>query len=401
MQKKKENLLEKIVKKDYNNELENVLEEKNFGENEKNILLNILYKIEAAYKDYKCVKRNVETKEEIIEKIIEIIKNDCNKITLIKPSNEKTEILNGKTFMIDKRKKEILCYPIERKVLYCIAKISKNDKIIKDKYFLIDQTLSNTINVGNCINMVEPLRDFNGFSWTTIKREIESIDHNIIYQNLRILVGYDFLNKWIYNKEYIIDYMELLKNKLSEQYGQKRSNQIIELISKLSVILETHKNPEEETQKLIIKLQKIFLECYEIKINKAETRAQIVDLLYEFRYYSKIPYDVNINIKKVPKLQEEVDNIQKKLIKKADSFKIINIFSSSEKLNYEIIKNIFDTRVINLEDLFIKIIQEKDKLYVQLYDENIFENKIEINTEDMINIKKIDMKLNRKIKLFI
>ena len=62
MQKKKENLLEKIVKKDYNNELEKVLEEKNFGENEKNILLNILYKIEAAYKDYKCVKRNVETK---------------------------------------------------------------------------------------------------------------------------------------------------------------------------------------------------------------------------------------------------------------------------------------------------------------------------------------------------
>ena len=90
--------------------------------------------------------------------------------------------------------------------------------------------------------MVEPLRDFNGFSWTTIKREIESIDYNIIYQNLRILVGYDFLNKWIYNKEYIIDYMELLKNKLSEQYGQKRTNQIIELISKLSVILETQNN---------------------------------------------------------------------------------------------------------------------------------------------------------------
>ena len=42
MQKKKENLLEKIVKKDYNNELEKVLEEKNFGENEKNILINIL-----------------------------------------------------------------------------------------------------------------------------------------------------------------------------------------------------------------------------------------------------------------------------------------------------------------------------------------------------------------------
>ena len=30
--------------------------------------------------------------------------------------------------------------------------------------------------------MVEPLRDFNGYSWTTIPSEIESIQHNLIYQ---------------------------------------------------------------------------------------------------------------------------------------------------------------------------------------------------------------------------
>ena len=33
MQRKKKNLLEKIVKKDYNNELEKILEEKQFDEN--------------------------------------------------------------------------------------------------------------------------------------------------------------------------------------------------------------------------------------------------------------------------------------------------------------------------------------------------------------------------------
>ena len=54
--------------------------------------------------------------------------------------------------------------------------------------------------------MVEPLRDFNGYSWTTIPQEIESIDHNLIYQNLRILVGHKFLNKWVKNDEFIIDY---------------------------------------------------------------------------------------------------------------------------------------------------------------------------------------------------
>ena len=71
-------------------------------------------------------------------------------------------------------------------MLYAIAKIGKNSKIIKSEYFLIDKTLSDLINTGNNINMVEPLRDFNGYSWTTIDREIESIEHNLVYQNLII-----------------------------------------------------------------------------------------------------------------------------------------------------------------------------------------------------------------------
>ena len=52
MLNKKEKFLDRIVKKDYNNELETILETKKFDENAKNLLLNILYKIEAAYKDY-------------------------------------------------------------------------------------------------------------------------------------------------------------------------------------------------------------------------------------------------------------------------------------------------------------------------------------------------------------
>ena len=59
MQKKKEKFLNKIVKKDYNNELEMILEKKTFDETAKNLLLSILYKIEASYKDYEKIKRNV------------------------------------------------------------------------------------------------------------------------------------------------------------------------------------------------------------------------------------------------------------------------------------------------------------------------------------------------------
>ena len=126
-------------------------------------------------------------------------------------SDTENKIPNGKTYIVDKENKKIISYPIERKLLYAIEKISKKNKIIKDEYFLINETLSELINVGNNINMVEPLRDFNGYSWTTIPQEIESIDHNLIYQDLRILIGHKFLNKWIKNNEFIIDYFYFFK----------------------------------------------------------------------------------------------------------------------------------------------------------------------------------------------
>ena len=78
MQKREEKFFEKIVKKDYNDKLEKILEKKAFAEDTKSILLNILYKIETSYKDYKQVKQNVEAKEDIIEEIIEKVEETKN-----------------------------------------------------------------------------------------------------------------------------------------------------------------------------------------------------------------------------------------------------------------------------------------------------------------------------------
>ena len=93
----KEDLFSKLNIKDYNNQLENILENKSFSEDTKNILLNILYKIETAYDDYKKVKVNVDLKKELLEEIIEIIKENCNEIEIVKPK------LNGETKLGDKK----------------------------------------------------------------------------------------------------------------------------------------------------------------------------------------------------------------------------------------------------------------------------------------------------------
>ena len=58
--KKGEDMLEKIIKKDKNEILENVLEQKEIDEKTKNLLQGILYKIEDSYKDYKTEKEKTK-----------------------------------------------------------------------------------------------------------------------------------------------------------------------------------------------------------------------------------------------------------------------------------------------------------------------------------------------------
>lgn len=521
MQQKKKNILEKIVKKDYNNELEKILEEKQFGENVKSTLLSILYKIEAAYKDCETVKKDTENKDEYISNIFEIIKNDCNSIKIIKMSDEKNKLPNNKTYIVDKEKKEIISYPIERKLLYAIAKIGKKDKIIKDDYFVINETLSELINVGNNIDIVEPLRDFNGYSWTNIPQEIESIDHNLVYQNLRMIIGYKFLHKWIKNNEFIIDYFELFKEELENRYGKENKNKVIDAISKISILLsikfddtkrkkiveikekveeeiskiqdkeqfieettnkkieitnkikeydtiinnkkllqEEYKkrneklplekkifsmkilskmmeqerneyfkeieklntllNPqkfikykkeleekykylkildtediEKELDKLKIELQKIFLNLMKINTNKAETRQEIEKIIYEFRYYLLMPYDYENTIQDIVKIKKQINELSELIINKAIDLKVIEKISNDKNTNYGILKNIFNVRIIKLEDAYLKITKEKDKYFVQIFDENIFEEKREISKP-----KDLEIKPNKKMPIW-
>lgn len=526
MLSKKEKIIGKIVKKNYNNELEEVLEKKLFDEHAKNLLLSILYKIEAGYEDYEKVKVDTIKKDEYIKKFISIIDKNCDNIKIVKLKSEEEDVLGNKTFLVDKENKRIICYPIERKLLYCIYKISKNTEIINNNYEIVGRPLSNLINTGKCIEQVEPLRDFNGYSWTTVSNEIESIEHNLIFQNLRLLLGNKFLNNWIENKEFIIDYMELLKTRLEEQYGKKESNKIINYLEKLSILLEIKFNPKEQEklleqekiveeklekikdrekfvemltndkkrlaeeiknidetinnkellqneyikrneklplqqkifsarilsnmmikereekideleklnelmnpkkfikykkeyeekskylkiaktkdiqqdiEKNIKEFQKEFLKCFASKINKVETKQDCLKEIYNFRYYNLLPYNKEINIYEVDEIKKEIKETQEKIIAKANELKVIVQVSKNENINYEILKNIFQMRTIILEDLNFKLTKEKEGDFVQFFDENTSENKIKLTNIENITKKDLEIRLNKKIKVF-
>ena len=99
-------------------------------------------------------------------------------------------------------------------------------------------------------------------------------------------------------------------------------------------------------------------------------------------------------------LQDELDKVGKLIIRKAQELKLINTLYQNEEINYQIIKNIFTVRIINLENTFLQIKKEGENLFLQLFDEGGFQEKnILLDFKDYDG-KLLNIKLNKKIRLF-
>lgn len=83
---------------------------------------------------------------------------------------------------------------------------------------------------------------------------------------------------------------------------------------------------------------------------------------------------------------------------------MVDKISKNEKINYDILKHIFQVRSIRLEDLSLKILKEKTQFCVEFYSnelEKVFEDKIQLkNVTENIEKKDFEIKLNKKVKIF-
>ena len=246
-------MLERFIKKDRNEILESVLDQKDVDERTKNLLQGILYKIDVSYKDYQKAKVIQRNKKEYVDEINKNIKRKCNKIVTVsfneKIENEKIrKSLEKNKFYIDEN--QIITYPIEEKILYAIEKSINNNKIVNSKYEIISKPLSDLIMTGKSLDRVEVLRDFNGWSWTTIKTEIESITSNLVYQVLQILIGEEFLDNWSLDTDGIIDYYNMFKQKISDKYGTEISQKLYETIERIAIMNEIEQDIDFKVEKI-------------------------------------------------------------------------------------------------------------------------------------------------------
>lgn len=555
----KEDIFSKINLKDYNNVLENILEQKAFSKDVKNLLLSMLYKIENGYEDYKTIKVNVSSKKSYVKKIIQVIKDECKEIQLIKPLSEESKILeeNNVNYIVEKETGKIISYPNERMMLEALVTLSQKDIVLEEQYSLYNLAMRDVLSIGNRMNCVEVIRDFNGWSWDITTNQMEGKNINIVYQSLLILLGNRFLQNWITNKEdddedeeveipsneilrskynenfgmtkeemqedKTIDYIRKMQEILAEKYGEQNAIEFLEQliktilvidcninekqrkivlnlqnqftkdlekmqdnkayveelskkkkelaeriknidtllsddkmlkeeyenrnsklankdkifsVSHLSIMLEKEKekyfkeikeynlqmqpkefvetkkaleekleffedidvkeNEKTNEEKQIILLQKFFLKCFEEKIKRALTKKEITNLIYELRYYEQLPYR-QYNISKEEKIAEYLKKVEKQVIKKACLEKVLIKFSDEEELNYNILKNQFQSKIIKLENTIYVLKYKKGILKLEIYDTNIEEETREIEIKEKVELH---VKLNKKIKIW-
>lgn len=135
----------------------------------------------------------------------------------------------------------------------------------------------------------------------------------------------------------------------------------------------------------------VCLEAMNQQIQKAEEKEDIIKIIRQIRYYSLIYVDEKTQVKDIV----DINPIQKAIITKACKNKVITIFSLDIEENYEIIKKILQTNIIELKNMFFKFVKQ-EQIVLQIYDEkNIYK------TCKLSNIKELNVKLNKKIKVFI
>ncbi len=499
--------------KDYNGELDEVLDSKVFSSNVKNLLLSMMFKLEDSYKDFYTIKRYVRKKEDFLNEIIEVIRLYCDNIKLVDPDSDEAAILSKHKLpaLTNEDERSILAYSTEIALLYAISDISPKYFYINED-FLLKDVFQNILVDGYNLNNVEILQNFNGWSWDIRYEDFFNYTDNIIYQNLLMILGEKFLYEWrtygstrrdflaeakgfvkIYTGnedffKYLYKVLYLASSRkerrkididLSEKFKtlklmsnktkyltdikqekvklEKKVRKIDNVISNREKLVNEYKKYNDKLPKgkklkkvstykkllvqekdrcasrireieyvlipgnfsmkkkmlketidlyryddsiknAIIELQREFLKFMDKKLAKMDTRDEIVDILFEIRYYSKIEIFKGISTYDVDILADSIDKIEKKAITKLCKLGAMKIISMNINLNFEIIKYSLDTKIIDLESIKLYFDSDEHGLIIKVFDKDSFEKqgrkKIRLSKDTL------EVSQRRKINLF-
>ena len=168
---------------------------------------------------------------------------------------------------------------------------------------------------------------------------------------------------------------------LSEYNRIENPNEFLKEREKLEYEIKFY---EEKTD--ISKLEKEFKKIFIKKLEKTNERRELLNIIYEIRYLNFLPNcKMNLN------------EIEEKAVPKAIKYHVLEPISNNDILDYRILKGIFDSDVISLENLYIKLSSSQNIINVELYEGDTLEKKYDITLPDGVNIQ---IRRSKKMKIF-
>lgn len=329
-----------VLRVNYHNRLEKILDKKDFTANTKSLLLSMLYKLEVAYNDYSTVKVFVKTKDEFLEDIINTIDKKCKVIKLVEPSStEGSKMKKNNEEAVLENETNLVCFPTEKSLLVGITMIMNINFDVRSSYRMIGEVIKDFLNLSYMVNIQECFYNFDGWSWhNQFELEYQYL-YTILYYNFLSITGLEFLEEW-------------KNSKGNEDY-----------VGRLIVIL-TKKYGKENTENLILLLYRLFLkilvkgyssEIDEILEEGRKLKAAIDYMNNKFKYMQDI-YDkkkeINARIKEI-----EAMMLDKMLLK-----------HKYEELNKSLP---LDKQIFSVKRFLIMIKQERETLYNEIKNYNL------------------------------
>ena len=142
----------------------------------------------------------------------------------------------------------------------------------------------------------------------------------------------------------------------------------------------------------------MFLKGYKILAEKLSGKKEVLELLYEFRYYNLIPISKQELLKDNEELKEDINSVREFLIQKAINEKLINSVNANEYINKEILKSIFSLKIIKLENAQVSIKATQTGVRANYLDGDVEEKLKDIPITNSIG--KFKIKEKKKIKIF-
>ncbi|MCL2355453.1 MAG: hypothetical protein FWC68_06340, partial [Oscillospiraceae bacterium] len=88
--------------------------------------------------------------------------------------------------------------------------------------------------------------------------------------------------------------------------------------------------------------------------------------------------------------------VEKALITKACKLKTLTILSNSININYDLISNLLSSKIIDLDEVVVEFKKKEGKTVFKIYEDNMIDTIKEYDYIEDLNVK-----YNRKIKLFL